>query len=103
MRLRFSRSGDVPLLDFVEVGEERDRDKDNDGLLAVADLDLEKSQSACRSVQATLEISRSLAPSYLTSRDNLQWPQRALHVWGVCFQVIEGARDLCLNLRRALS
>ena len=32
--------GHVPLLDFVETGEEGDRDEDDDGFLAVADFEL---------------------------------------------------------------
>lgn len=32
--------GDVPLLDFVEAGEERDGDEDHDCLFAVADFEL---------------------------------------------------------------
>ncbi len=32
--------GDVPLLDFVETGEEGHRDEDDDGFLAVADFEL---------------------------------------------------------------
>ena len=31
---------DVPLLDFVEAGEERDRDEDDDCFLAIADFEL---------------------------------------------------------------
>lgn len=30
----------IPLLDFVETGEERHRDEDDDCFLAVADVDL---------------------------------------------------------------
>lgn len=37
---RGSEGGNVPLLDFVEAGEERDGDEDDDGLLAVADFEL---------------------------------------------------------------
>lgn len=32
--------GEVPLLNFVEAGEERDRDEDDDCFFAVADLEL---------------------------------------------------------------
>jgi hypothetical protein len=31
---------EVPLLDLVEAGEERDGDEDDDGFFAVADLEL---------------------------------------------------------------
>ena len=34
------REGEVPLLNFVEAGEERDGDEDDDCFFAVADLEL---------------------------------------------------------------
>jgi hypothetical protein len=38
---------DIPLLDTVEALKGRDGDKDDNSLLAVADLDLWRSKSAC--------------------------------------------------------
>ncbi len=40
--------------------------------------------------------------SYLTGRNELQRPQRALHVRDVGFQIVEGTRDAVLELRRFL-
>ncbi len=41
--------------------------------------------------------------SYLSCRYELQWAERALHVWDVRFQVIEGFGDVGLELRWTLA
>ena len=43
-----------------------------------------------------------MSSSYLASRDELQWPQRGLHVRDVGLQVVEGVCDTALELGRLL-
>ena len=58
----------VPLLDFVEVREERDGDEDDDGFLAVANVKLEGMNISLNILHDTL-LQTSM--SYLTSRYEL--------------------------------
>ena len=58
----------LPLLDFVEVGEERDGDEDDDCFLAVANVKLKEVDISTCIIRDTLF---SASMSYLTSRHKL--------------------------------
>lgn len=39
---------------------------------------------------------------YLSCRNELQWPQRGLHIWDVGFEIVEGICDAGLEFRGTL-
>ncbi len=68
--------GDVPLLDFVETGEEGDRDEDDDGFLAVADFELCGLKRGFVSFYV-LANSNGLCSQSTTTDAQLRWLERA--------------------------